>query len=794
MQLKKPAGANRRRQPTLAALTLIGGGAHAQSSATYEGADTARPLQFDSGLLYYQESDNRIKDVEAIVAVRQPLSEDSAWNLHFTLDAVCGGSPIGAIPSKVAQSFVTPNATSLNPPVVVTQTTTSASGGGGGGLDNLGGSLCTNPVQNQKYTVAPGALPIDQSFHDQRVALSGGYETALGTRNKLSVGAAVSHELDFFSGSVNALLSRDFNNRNTTVAAGLNVETDTISPVGGAPVPGSLYGDFQKRGNENKNVQDVLLGVTQVVTRRWITQGNVSVEHSSGYETDPYKIVTEVDAQGNDAAGVYMYESRPGRATATASTGTTSTPSTTTCCRPPTGTRATAGAYVRTRSKCTTASRWANGGTSNRTCARIARVRPISSISTCSGCPSTGLCQRRSAPGRLQWPDLRAQVRRPDRQDRRVQRAPGALHPARHDHQQHAARPAGAGPVSGHAGDDGADRGSRNFKLPPMSAETRQSQGPARRPCRRSSARHRHRGPARRRARGALRGHGRPLRDPARRRGRRRRAAPGPRRGRGSLAHRAQIQPLPRRQRHRGDQRQRRPARGHRRRNRDACSTTPHNATTLSDGLFDITSGVLRRAWHFDGSDRVPTPRRSLRCGRWSAGKVPRTPAPDAAARHGNRSGRPGQGICGRPRARSLARQRCSGAGQLWRRPARSARRAGEQPWHVAHGAPSTTRRRAGRHAGAVATAPWPPAAMRTATCCSDGVRYSHILDPRTGWPVVAAPRCVTVAAASCIEAGTLSTIALLQGAGASGFSTSWGRGTGACARDVQRPVWNLSR
>src|SRR5665213_4446508 len=26
----------------------------------------------------------------------------------------------------------------------------------------------------------------------------------------------------------------------------------------------------------------------------------------------------------------------------------------------------------------------------------------------------------------------------------------------------------------------------------------------------------------------------------------------------------------------------------------------------LSDGLFDITSGVLRRAWRFDGSDRLP--------------------------------------------------------------------------------------------------------------------------------------------------------------------------------------------
>jgi FAD:protein FMN transferase len=28
----------------------------------------------------------------------------------------------------------------------------------------------------------------------------------------------------------------------------------------------------------------------------------------------------------------------------------------------------------------------------------------------------------------------------------------------------------------------------------------------------------------------------------------------------------------------------------------------------LSDGLFDVTSGVLRRAWKFDGSDRIPEP------------------------------------------------------------------------------------------------------------------------------------------------------------------------------------------
>ena len=308
---------SRRQQLSLAALALLGGaGAHAQTdarpAARLDGAGGSLPTQFDSGLLWYQESGNRIRDVEAIVSVRQPLSEDRAWNGKLTLDTVCGGSPIGAIPSKSAQSFVTPTASSLNPPVAsVTQTTTSASGGGGGGgLDNL--SLCTNPVQNQKYTVAPGALPVDQSFHDQRVALSGGYEIAAGTRNRVSAGAALSHETDFFSVSANGLVTRDYNNRNTTLALGLNLEADTISPVGGTPVPGSRYGDFRKVGNQSKKVQDLLLGVTQVVSRRWITQVNASAEHSSGYQTDPYKIITEVDPQGYDAAAVYVYESRPG--------------------------------------------------------------------------------------------------------------------------------------------------------------------------------------------------------------------------------------------------------------------------------------------------------------------------------------------------------------------------------------------------------------------------------------------------------------------------------------------------
>jgi thiamine biosynthesis lipoprotein len=51
-----------------------------------------------------------------------------------------------------------------------------------------------------------------------------------------------------------------------------------------------------------------------------------------------------------------------------------------------------------------------------------------------------------------------------------------------------------------------------------------------------------------------------------------------------------------------------------------------------------------------------------------------------------------------------------------------------------------------------------------------DGVRYSHILDPLTGWPVANAPRSVTVAADTCTQAGMLCTFAMLMGADAERF------------------------
>ena len=51
-----------------------------------------------------------------------------------------------------------------------------------------------------------------------------------------------------------------------------------------------------------------------------------------------------------------------------------------------------------------------------------------------------------------------------------------------------------------------------------------------------------------------------------------------------------------------------------------------------------------------------------------------------------------------------------------------------------------------------------------------EGIRYGHILNPRSGWPNTDSPLSVTVAAATCTEAGILSTLAMLQGEDAEQF------------------------
>ena len=193
----------------------------------------------------------------------------------------------------------------------------------------------------------------------------------------------------------------------------------------------------------------------------------------------------------------------------------------------------------------------------------------------------------------------------------------------------------------------------------------------------------------------------------------------------------------------------------------------------LSDRSFDITSGVLRSVWRFDGSDNIPSTaavdRVMTRVGweraRWVARTLQLEPGMEIDL-----------GGIGKEyavdRCANLLREHCDvgclvnfGGDLAAVRPPRS--------------------RPAGWRVGIEALDPGKPLAERTLSLklgglatsgdarrflLKDGLRYSHILDPRTGWPVPDAPRSVTVAADSCTQAGMLSTLAMLKGARAETF------------------------
>ena len=64
-----------------------------------------------------------------------------------------------------------------------------------------------------------------------------------------------------------------------------------------------------------------------------------------------------------------------------------------------------------------------------------------------------------------------------------------------------------------------------------------------------------------------------------------------------------------------------------------------------------------------------------------------------------------------------------------------------------------------------------------------DGIRYGHILDPRTGWPVRNGMRAVTVIAPCCLEAGIYSTAVFVLGPRDGLHLASLARGVEVCAQ-----------
>jgi thiamine biosynthesis lipoprotein len=64
------------------------------------------------------------------------------------------------------------------------------------------------------------------------------------------------------------------------------------------------------------------------------------------------------------------------------------------------------------------------------------------------------------------------------------------------------------------------------------------------------------------------------------------------------------------------------------------------------------------------------------------------------------------------------------------------------------------------------------------------GIRYGHILDPRTGWPVANGMRAASVCAPSCLQAGIYSTTVFVLGRSAGLAFANCAPGVDASAQD----------
>jgi thiamine biosynthesis lipoprotein len=192
----------------------------------------------------------------------------------------------------------------------------------------------------------------------------------------------------------------------------------------------------------------------------------------------------------------------------------------------------------------------------------------------------------------------------------------------------------------------------------------------------------------------------------------------------------------------------------------------------LSDGRFDITSGALRRVWRFDGSSNIPSQDaidEVLQNVGWHrvSWESPRLQMPAGMQIDFGGIGKEyaADRVASRLREMTPASSLVNLGGDLVavRRPRQ--RRA----WKV--GIESVNATSAGADTllsleiGALATS-----GDARRYLLANNKRYSHILDPKTGWPVTDAPSSITVAADTCTQAGMLSTLAMLEGTAAEAF------------------------
>ncbi|MDH5300793.1 MAG: DUF3570 domain-containing protein [Gammaproteobacteria bacterium] len=206
---------------------------------------------------FYAE-ENGISVNENILQLRKEISESDSISVLLQHDTMTGSSPSGAI----ADGHL--------------YTTTTAS--------------------NKTVQVSANETP-HVPFADEH------YNTNLSWDHKFSasfsnnLNASYSVETDYQSTAAGDMISKEFNNRMTTISAGASLTVDDVVPSHQIPLGLTTTTDLSAREfSATKTTHKYSLGISHILDRRSIIAATVGQVVQQGYLTDPYKIISYISA------------------------------------------------------------------------------------------------------------------------------------------------------------------------------------------------------------------------------------------------------------------------------------------------------------------------------------------------------------------------------------------------------------------------------------------------------------------------------------------------------------------
>ncbi len=278
MQLKKK---NRPVSQALAVATctLLSNVAQNVAAHDVDGKD----LDYTTSFLDYVEQD-RVKVREIDQTISWQMNDDINISGTFIFDSITGSTPTGALSTNSAASDTSTTASG-----------TSSGTGFGGGTSNTA-------------TFIDPLTPIV----DRRVAVSGQILHEITRTSSYSAGALFSSEDDYSSVGLNGSYIMELNNKLTTLEFGTAGSYDIVSPIGGSPAPDRLtnVNDTFDLEDGEKTTIDLLISATQILNHRTVAKASLTTGVTSGYLSDPYKVVTLRNSTSG-LADAYFHERRP---------------------------------------------------------------------------------------------------------------------------------------------------------------------------------------------------------------------------------------------------------------------------------------------------------------------------------------------------------------------------------------------------------------------------------------------------------------------------------------------------